>query len=282
MSADTSNQYPRHVQTVVFDWAGTLVDFGSFAPTQVLVDAFASMRLSLTLEQARGPMGLGKWDHIKALCTLPEIAAQFRAQHQRDPSDEDVTAIYETFLPLQEQRVAEYSAVIPGALETLDWLRAQHIRIGSCSGYPRKILSRVVEQSAAAGLIVDCSVATDEVAASRPWPGMIFRNLLELGTEDIRACVKVDDTPVGIMEGHHAGMWTVALLMSGNAAGLTAKEYDALSEADKQPKRKLALEAFSHAKPHFCIDSIADLPCVITTITDHLTRGLAPHQTNPS
>ena len=46
----TATQYPyryqRHysgrLQAVIFDWAGTLVDFGSFAPTQVLVDAFAA------------------------------------------------------------------------------------------------------------------------------------------------------------------------------------------------------------------------------------------------
>jgi phosphonoacetaldehyde hydrolase len=31
----------QHLEAVIFDWAGTIVDFGSFAPTQIFVDAFA-------------------------------------------------------------------------------------------------------------------------------------------------------------------------------------------------------------------------------------------------
>jgi len=265
------------VQTVVFDWAGTLVDFGSFAPTQVLVQAFASMDLTLTLAQARGPMGMGKWEHIRALCALPDITQQFKALYQRDPTDEDVTAIYERFLPLQEQRVADYSDIIPGAKETLAWLRAQSVQIGSCSGYPRRILSQVVRQSELAGLTVDCHVATDEVRSSRPWPGMLLRNMTELGTLDVRSCVKVDDTPVGILEGHHAGTWTVALLMSGNACGLTFAEFDSLPEHQKTDIRTQAMQTFLPAAPHFCIDTIAQLPAIITSINASLRRGIGPH-----
>ena len=32
----------KKVEAVIFDWAGTVVDFGSFAPTQIFVDAFKS------------------------------------------------------------------------------------------------------------------------------------------------------------------------------------------------------------------------------------------------
>lgn len=269
---------PGRVQAVVFDWAGTLVDFGSFAPTKVLVQAFGLMGLEITLQQARGPMGMGKWDHIKALLCDPDIAAQFKSFHQRVPTDEDVTRIYETFLPLQAETVADYSDLIPGAASVVDSLRAQGIKIGSCSGYPRQILSRVIEQARQSGLMVDCAVATDEVLASRPWAGMVLKNLLELGVRDTAACVKVDDTPVGILEGHHAGVWTVALLLSGNAAGLTQQEFDALSEPEKSQIRDATLREFHEVKPHFCIDTVAQLPAVITTMTACLSRGLAPRQ----
>ena len=55
------------LQAVIFDWAGTLVDFGSLAPTQIFVEAFASFGITITLAQARGPMGLSKWQHIHEL-----------------------------------------------------------------------------------------------------------------------------------------------------------------------------------------------------------------------
>ena len=34
-------QNPNTLQAVILDWAGTVVDFGSFAPTQIFVEAFA-------------------------------------------------------------------------------------------------------------------------------------------------------------------------------------------------------------------------------------------------
>ncbi len=43
------------VEAVIFDWAGTLVDFSSLAPTQIFVDAFATFGIQISLEQARGP-----------------------------------------------------------------------------------------------------------------------------------------------------------------------------------------------------------------------------------
>ncbi|MCY1407242.1 Phosphonoacetaldehyde hydrolase [compost metagenome] len=52
------------------------------------------MRLvPVTLEEARGPMGMGKWDHIRTLCDVLEIAERYRAAFGRLPSDDDVTAI---------------------------------------------------------------------------------------------------------------------------------------------------------------------------------------------
>jgi phosphonoacetaldehyde hydrolase len=50
--------------------------------------------------------------------------------------------------------------------------------------------------------------------------------------------VKVDDTVPGILEGRRAGMWTVALVCSGNALGLTWEGYQALSADKLESERK--------------------------------------------
>ena len=57
----------NRINAVILDWAGTTVDFGSFAPTQIFVEAFRqAFAVEITLEEARVPMGLGKWQHIAA------------------------------------------------------------------------------------------------------------------------------------------------------------------------------------------------------------------------
>ena len=87
-------QTPTRLQAAILDWAGTVVDFGSFAPTRIFVEAFASFDIELSLEEARGPMGMGKWDHIRALCDQPAVAERFVRRFGRTPSDDDVTAIF--------------------------------------------------------------------------------------------------------------------------------------------------------------------------------------------
>jgi len=267
---------PARLQAAILDWAGTVVDFGSFAPTRIFVEAFASFDIALSLEQARGPMGMGKWDHIRTLCDQPAIAEQFRQRFERLPSDEDVTAIYERFMPLQIAKVGEHSALIPGALEAIAALRERGLQIGSCSGYPRQVMDKVVELAASNGYRPDHVVATDEVRKGRPGPAQALANVIALGIDDVAACVKVDDTEPGILEGRSAGMWTVALRFSGNFLGLDHAQYQALDDQRLARERQRIDGLFAASRPHYLIDTIAELPAVIDAINARLARGDVP------
>lgn len=269
-------QQPSKLQAVVLDWAGTVVDFGSFAPTQIFVEAFGEFGVAVSLEEARGPMGMGKWDHIRTLCNLPQIAERYRAVFDRLPTDEDVTALYERFMPLQIEKIALHSAVIPGALEAINTLRGQGLKIGSCSGYPAVVMAKVVELARQNGYVADHVVATDEVPNGRPHPAQALANVIALGVSDVAACVKVDDTWPGILEGRSAGMWTVALTCSGNALGLTYEQYKALPAAELALERTRITQMFEGSRPHYLIDTIVELPAVIDDINARLARGETP------
>ncbi|WP_165677571.1 phosphonoacetaldehyde hydrolase [Metapseudomonas otitidis] len=269
-------QHPTRLQAAVLDWAGTVVDFGSFAPTQIFVEAFAEFGVAVSLEEARGPMGMGKWDHIRTLCNLPAIAERYRAAFGRLPTDDDVTAIYERFMPLQIEKIGVHSALIPGALEAIAALRQRGLKIGSCSGYPKAVMDKVVELARGNGYVADHVVATDEVPNGRPHPAQALANVIALGIEDVAACVKVDDTWPGILEGRRAGMWTVALTCSGNALGLTWEQFKALSPTELERARQRIGQLFEGARPHYLIDTIADLPKVIDAINARLARGEMP------
>ncbi len=269
-------QHPKQLQAAILDWAGTVVDFGSFAPTQIFVEAFAEFGVQVSLEEARGPMGMGKWDHIRTLCDVPAIAARYQAAFGHTPSDNDVTAIYERFMPLQIEKIADHSALIPGALEVIAQLRRQGLKIGSCSGYPAVVMEKVVALALSNGYSADHVVATDEVPNGRPYPAQALANVIALGVSDVAACVKVDDTWPGILEGRSAGMWTVALTCSGNALGLTYEQYKALPEAELEQQRRRIGNLFEGARPHYLVDTIAELPGVIADINARLARGEMP------
>ncbi|MEE9098841.1 phosphonoacetaldehyde hydrolase [Pseudomonas nitroreducens] len=269
-------EQPKQLQAVILDWAGTVVDFGSFAPTQIFVEAFAEFGVQVSLEEARGPMGMGKWDHIRTLCDIPAIAERYKAKFGRAPTDDDVTAIYERFMPLQIEKIAEHSALIPGALDAIAALRKQGLKVGSCSGYPAVVMEKVVALAKTNGYVADHVVATDEVPNGRPHPAQALANVIALGINDVAACVKVDDTWPGILEGRSAGMWTVALTCSGNALGLTYEQYKALPADKLEQERRRIGQIFEGSRPHYLIDTIADLPAVITDINARLARGEMP------
>lgn len=265
------------LQGVVFDWAGTLVDFGSLAPTQIFVEAFATFGITITLAQARGPMGLSKWQHIHQLLQEPLIHAQWLQVFGQAPQDADVDAVYARFMPLQIAKVGEFSAPIAGAAQVLQWLRDQGLRTGSCSGYPRVVLDKLLPQAAAAGVAPEHVVAGDELAAgARPGPFMALANVLALGISDVRACVKVDDTVPGIEEGRNAGMWTVGLSLSGNEVGYSLAEY-AQAPAEEVAARIAAAEhKLRAAGAHYVVDSIQDLPGVLLDIAARMRAGVEP------
>lgn len=267
---------PDHVECVILDWAGTVVDFGSFAPTQIFIDAFSEFGIDISIEEARGPMGVGKWDHIRTLCNAQKVARQYQDRFGRLPTDDDVTAIYNRFMPLQIEKVGEYSDLIPGALEVIAGLRGRGIKIGSCSGYPGVVMEQVLSLAKSKGYEADHVVASDEVPSGRPFPAQALANVIALQVRDVAACVKVDDTVPGIIEGRSAGMWTVALMMSGNGLGLSYDQYARLSRGQLAERRRQIQAMFEPSGPHFLIDTIADLPKVIADIERRMAAGERP------
>jgi phosphonoacetaldehyde hydrolase len=262
------------IKAVILDWAGTVVDHGSRAPMGAFVEAFARFGVPITIDQARGPMGMAKADHIRLVGAA--VNAAWRARHGRDFGEADVQAIFEVFEPLNVAAVEAHSALIPGAKATLDWLAERGIRVGSTTGYTRPIMARLAPLAAAQGFVPEVMVCAGDLAAGRPAPLQMWKAMAEMGVWPAAAVVKVDDTPPGLGEGRAAGTWAVGLALSGNIAGLSEAEIAALPEEDRAALRARATTELTAAGAHLVIDSIADLPAAIAAIEARMTAGETP------
>lgn len=250
-------------KAVVFDWAGTMVDFGSFAPMGVFVKAFEKFGITASIDQARAPMGAAKWDHIRAMMDDPQIAAQWQQKYGAAPADTDVDKVYEVFVPMNEEVAADYADLIPGALDAVTYLRAKGIKIGSTTGYTRSIMERVLPVAAAQGYEPDNLICADDLPEGRPGPLGMYQCMVDLVAYPPQALIKVDDTAPGILEGVAAGCVTVGLALSGNAVGKTVEELAALSPAEIAPLREHAAAILRAAGADHVIDTVADLPALI-------------------
>ena len=168
------------LKAVVFDWAGTTVDHGSRAPMGAFVDVLSQFDVAIRVDEARKPMGLPKWDHIKALLSDPDIAQRWTRTHGAAPTDRDVDRVYEVFVPLNAKVVADYGALIPGVVETVSALRSRGFKIGSTTGYTRDIMERLLPVAARQGFAPDNLVCAGDLVLARPTPHMMYKCFLDL------------------------------------------------------------------------------------------------------
>jgi phosphonoacetaldehyde hydrolase len=234
------------IQAAILDWAGTVVDHGSRAPMGAFVRAFAQFGVAITIANARGPMGMAKWDHIRAVGQIPSVAVAWRARHGRNFSEGDVDAIFQVFEPMNIAAVRDHADIIPGTIATID---------------------------------AELTVCAGDLPAGRPTPLMMWYAMAKLGVWPAASVVKVDDTAPGIGEGKAAGAWTVGIALTGNATGLSAEELAALSQSDRTRLRDEAAAELRNAD--MVIDSIADLPGAVAAIDARLAARQRPTATSP-
>ncbi len=253
----------NRLQGVVFDWAGTLIDHGSFAPTGAFVEAFGALGIDTTVEAARGPMGLPKRDHVAAMFALPDIASQWREAYGAAPDDAAIDRVYAGFVPASERAAAARATLVPGALEALAWLRERAIRIGTTTGYTRSIMAGVLPDVARQGFVPDLVVCSDDLPRGRPGPFGMYRCFAELSLHPPSAVLKLDDTAPGIAEGVSAGSVGVGVTLSGNHAALSVEALEALGEPAREAVRTRVGAMLAGAGAAHLIDSVADLPGLI-------------------
>jgi phosphonoacetaldehyde hydrolase len=276
MSFSYRRVYRGPIEAVLLDWAGTTMDFGCVAPAVVFIEVFRRRDVPITMEEARAPMGAHKRVHIQRITELDSVRQRWRDAHGRSPTDDDVQAMFDEFVPLQLECLSKYSELISGTVEVVGELRRRGIKIGSTTGYTTPMMEINLRDAERQGYMPDSTVCASDVPAGRPSPYMCLRNVIDLGVTTVHACIKVDDTVPGIEEGLNAGMWTVGLAVSGNEVGLTLDEWAALPASERAVKRERAYRRLRQAGAHHVVDTIADLMPCVDDIQARIHRGEQP------
>lgn len=252
------------IEAVIFDWAGTAVDYGCFAPVQAFREAFAHYDVPVTMEETRKPMGMLKRDHIRTMMKMERIAAEWKRVHGREATEEDVEAVYAQFEPKLFSILENYSSPKPFVLETVDTLRKMGIKIGSSTGYTDTMMDIVVKGAAKEGYSPDFWISPDGVGGKgRPYPYMIFENMKVLGVSSVKNVVKVGDTVSDIREGVSAGVWLVGVIEGSSELGLTQEEFEQMPPEQKEKECCRVEQVFRKAGADFVIDNLSQLPALI-------------------
>ncbi len=98
----------------------------------------------------------------------------------------------------------------------------------------------------------------------------------ELNVYPSQAVVNVGDTVVDVESGLNAGAWSIGVAATGNETGLTEDEFNALGKADRATLVGSARNKLSRAGAHWVIDTMDELPGLITKINTLLNQGIKP------
>ena len=270
--------YQGSVRGMVLDWSGTTADAYVLAPAVVFVDVFRKHGVEISMNEARGPMGLRKDLHIKALTETPELRQRWTGIHGREPDQTDVDRMFDDFVPMQLECLRNYTTLLPHVAEVTQSFQKQGIKIGSSTGFVRSMVDILEADAKEQGYVPDASVAGDEVEnGARPKPFMVYRNLDLMDVHPIQSVVKVDDTISGVGEALEAGCWGVGIARYSNYMDI-----DSLDQVENLPEneiqRRLAetREILRKAGAHYVIDTFDQLPDVIEDINLRLGRGETP------
>jgi phosphonoacetaldehyde hydrolase len=271
-----SRSYRGGLKAVVFDWAGTMIDFGSFAPVAAFLEVFRRFGVPITPAQAREPMGSHKKEHIRAIARMDAVVEVARQALGKPLDEADIEALYRDFLPLQIESIQMYSRLIPGAIELAAEIRRRELRIGSTTGYTREMMDTLLPSAEAQGYSPDATATASDVPAGRPAPWMLFRVAIELGVYPMAAVVKIGDTPLDVEEGLSAGTWTIALARCGNEVGLTEAELALLPDSAQRERIERARKRLAQAGAHYVVDDPLDCLAVLDEIEARVRRGERP------
>lgn len=264
------------IKAVVFDWAGTMVDFGSCAPVRAMQAVFGAAGVPVDDATVRRYMGTAKRDHVVSMLSEPEPGAAWIAAKGGAWTETDVDALMVALEPAMQRKAEATAQLIPGAAEAIALLKARDIGIGSTTGYTRTMMEGILALAAGQGYAPQAVVCAGETREGRPAPLMIWKALIELGAWPTDRTVVVDDAAVGVEAGRNAGCWSIGLAGSGNGVGLSLAEYRALSSEDRAARLAEAAEAHEAAGADVVIESVADLSLALDMIEDWMAQGRLP------
>jgi phosphonoacetaldehyde hydrolase len=260
------------LQAVIFDWAGTIVDYGCFAPLEVFIEVFEKKGIKVKHEEAREPMGLLKWDHIEAMCKMERIANLWKDKYGRLPEKRDIDGLYADFEPLLFSILPNYCNPVPGSIEVVERLRNMGLKLGSTTGYTAEMMAIVAPEAKKRGYAPDFMVTPSEMPAGRPYPYMIYKNAIHLSVFPMKHIIKVGDTVSDIKEGVNAGTWTVGVIKGGSELGMNEQEVKSCDPDILADKMEVVSKRFKSAGADYVIDSIGELDKLIPKINLRISQ----------
>lgn len=260
------------IQAVIFDWAGTTIDYGSRAPIVAFQEAFANVGINITEAEIRQDMGLDKYTHIHKIINLPAVQNDWQARFQVLPSNDDCDRIYHDFKSILLASLTNFATLKPGMRQLISYMDEHQIVYGTTTGYDAEMLALVLPIAAEQGYRPAVNITSEQTnGIGRPAPAMLELATDKLEITDPTTVMKVGDSINDILEGQNADAISVGVVDGSNLMGLSQAEFSALSAAEQTALRTKVASEYQKVGADYIIESMEELPALIDSINQPVT-----------
>jgi HAD superfamily hydrolase (TIGR01509 family) len=188
--------FEEPIEAVIFDMDGTLIDSESVY-LAAMQDAAGTLELALPLDLCHAMVG------------VPSHECNLMLQEHYGPGF-DLALFRGHFSTSVQRRMSERIPVKPGVVELLDFLRDRELPLAIATSAARATAERNLGR---AGLLdrFDALATRDDVEHPKPAPDLYLEAAKRLGVAPER-CVAFEDSSIGIIAAHAAGMRAVMVL----------------------------------------------------------------------
>ncbi|POF42214.1 phosphatase [Pseudomonas laurylsulfativorans] len=167
---------------------------------------------------------------------------------------------------------AEHAEATPGALDSLRSLQRQQIPCAWLDELPPAL-----SQSLAAAL-PEWIKPSQYPATNNPWPApnACWQALMTLNVARLDGCVLVSGEPRLLQAGLNAGLWTIGLASCGSLCGLTPRQWQTLTQQERDIKRARATMQLFGLGVHSVIDHLGELDTCLADISLRRLKGEKP------
>jgi phosphonatase-like hydrolase len=204
------------IKLVIFDMGGTTFEDAGQVP-ESFTSVLHAHGIEVTQSAVSAVRGASKREAIRSLA-----ARQF-------PGDETHLAALteQIYIDFREHLAERFTNggvhLLPGAAETIAWLRRQGIRVALNTGFDRMITCLILRAVGWEEGTVDAVVCGEDVPLGRPAPFLIFRAMQETGTTSVHQVAVVGDTQLDLQAGWNAGVcWNIGVCSGAHTRGQLA------------------------------------------------------------
>jgi phosphonatase-like hydrolase len=194
----------RTLQLAAFDMIGTTVDAGDHVPS-AFVEAFRRHGLELSEAEIATVRGYAKGEAVRELL----LRRSLRAAESREQGD----AITRTLQLLLREQLVAHARALPGAADTMRWLRERGVAVALGSGLERIAATSILRRLGWAQGVMDTLITADDVHRGRPEPEWIQVAMSRCQIEDAASVLVAGDTCADLAAAAAAGVgWSLGVL----------------------------------------------------------------------